>query len=208
MVKSLFNKLKVLAIGAHPDDLELGCAAVLHLAKEARGLVVGIPRASKELRVARQAEAERAASILGYDLCIKDLIQDRLDLTGLITAVELEIGSYHPDLVITHFEKDRHQDHRDTYAAVVSACRRFTGSLLFFYVPSTDYEFVPNLFIDIDQETWDLKLRAIRAHKSQALKPYMNDRLLDAYGYKWSLLHEGSLSCCEAYKIGRIKVAL
>ena len=122
-------KLDILAFGAHPDDVELGCGATL--AKEiSKGKRVGIidltrgelgTRGTAEIR---DLEAQNAAKILGVDvrcnLSFADgfFINDRNHQLALIELIRL----YQPDVVFCNAIKDRHIDHAKGSSLVSDAC--------------------------------------------------------------------------------------
>ncbi|TYP74314.1 bacillithiol biosynthesis deacetylase BshB1 [Aquimarina intermedia] len=122
-------KLDILAIGAHPDDIELSCAGTL--AKEiSKGKKAGIldltqgelgTRGSKELRA---VEAKNAAEILGVsireNLAMKDgfFINDKEHQLQVIQ----KIRKYRPDIVLCNAIDDRHIDHGKGSRLVRDAC--------------------------------------------------------------------------------------
>ena len=163
----------MLAIGAHPDDIELGIGGTVALLANAgiRVLtaIVSVP-AEYELR---SAEAKESAAILGSEprillegACrrIEDL--KNYQLVGLLDAL---VRDAQPAAVLTHGPTDFHHDHVTVYHATVAA-QRVTQFDLFSYVPTmtrpVPVPFEPNAYVDISS-TMDRKLEAIAAHKSQ-----------------------------------------
>jgi len=171
--------VRILAIGAHPDDVELGCGGALALFKKkghdisvlvlTRGEASGDP-------VVRENECKLAASIIGVDrLYFGNLADTRItDGIETIRTIEDTIDTAAPDFVFTHSPKDSHQDHRNTYLASMSAARR-TSRILLYESPAALQDFSPQAFIDISQ-TMNPKLKAVEAFNSQAAKPYMNGK--------------------------------
>ena len=171
--------MKVLAIGAHPDDVELGCGGALALFKKnghdvsvlvlTRGEASGDP-------VVRENECKLAASIIGVDRLYFGNIADTGITDGLetIRIIENTIDTIAPDFVFTHSSKDSHQDHRNTCLASLSAARNASRVLLY-ESPAALQDFSPQAFIDISQ-TMNCKLKAVEAFNSQAEKPYMNGK--------------------------------
>ncbi|RUA09929.1 MAG: bacillithiol biosynthesis deacetylase BshB1, partial [Flavobacteriia bacterium] len=111
-------KLDILAVGAHPDDVELGCGATL--AKEiSLGKKVGIldltrgelgTRGSAEIR---KKEAEKAAKILGVEVRENMAFADGFfvnDQEHQLKLVEI-IRKYQPEIVLCNAVDDRHPDH-------------------------------------------------------------------------------------------------
>ncbi len=122
-------KLDILAIGAHPDDVELGCSATL--AKEiSKGKKVGVldltrgelgTRGSAEIR---DAEAAKAAKILGLtvreNLAFRDgfFMNDEAHQKAVIKIIR----KYKPEIVLCNAVQDRHIDHGKGSKLVSDAC--------------------------------------------------------------------------------------
>ncbi|WP_248723314.1 bacillithiol biosynthesis deacetylase BshB1 [Seonamhaeicola sp. ML3] len=122
-------KLDILAIGAHPDDVELGCGATL--AKEiANGKTVGIVDLTRgELGTrgtaeTRAAESEMAKNILGVSIRINMGFADGFFVNDKQHQLELikVIRKYQPDIVLCNAIEDRHIDHAKGSELVSSAC--------------------------------------------------------------------------------------
>jgi LmbE family N-acetylglucosaminyl deacetylase len=169
--------LNVLAIGAHPDDVELGCGGAL-LAHRARGdsislLTMTIGEHGPQADQSRVLEQTEAAKLLGARLFWGDFLDGAVPegraATVLIDAVIAEVEA---DVVYTHSPRDTHQDHRATSIASLAAGRRVSRVLM--YEAPTSQDFVPSLYVDIGPFL-EGKLSAIRAHDSQVLK----NRLVD-----------------------------
>ena len=181
-------KLDILAFGAHPDDVELGCGATL--AKEiARGKRVGIvdltrgelgTRGTAEVR---DQEAQNAAEILGVairrNLNFADgfFINDRNHQLALIELIRL----YQPDVVFCNAIKDRHIDHAKGSSLVSDACflsglikieTTVNGKLQQPWRPKLVYHYIqwqsltPDFVVDVSSH-FDKKIKAVMAYKSQ-----------------------------------------
>ncbi len=161
--------MRVLAVGAHPDDVELGCGGALLVHRDAGDelaiLVMTAGERGPSGRDPRWMEQEAATSALsaklfwgGFTDCAIPSGQEA------VAVVEEVLGAFEPDLVYAHSTSDSHQDHRHASRATLSACRRLS-SVLFYESPSTR-EFVPSVFVDLDDHI-DAKLDLIRAHRSQ-----------------------------------------
>lgn len=179
-------KLDVLAVGAHPDDVELGCGGTLALLARA-GRRVGIlhltrgERGTRGTPEERLAEAERAAEALGAsDLAFLDCGDG-----GLRTGEEEEdalievLRAWRPDLVLSPTPHDRHPDHTRAHQLVESAC--FYSGLRERGHPAKDREphrpaavfsfmqhdpFEPSFIVDVTA-TWEVKRLALAAYRSQ-----------------------------------------
>jgi LmbE family N-acetylglucosaminyl deacetylase len=163
----------VLAIGAHPDDLELGVGGSLaRLVRAGARVVMAVVSVPSDYQV-RSAEARAAAEILGCELRILmggscRRIDDikHYQLVGLLDEQVRELA---PAAVITHSAAEVHGDHVSVYHASVSAQRlRFFD--FFTYQPTmcrpVPMPFHPRAYVDVTQ-TIDAKIAAINAHASQ-----------------------------------------
>lgn len=161
----------VLAVGAHPDDVELGCGATLarHIAAGHRVVVLVIAdgaRGSGADAALRLREQSAAALALGVDFEWLGLPDGQVgdSFADLIASIEVVVRRIQPSVVYTHSPDDSHQDHRATARATVSACRD-VARLLHFESPSTT-GFAPTVFTDVDGFVAS-KIAALGAHASQ-----------------------------------------
>ncbi|MFQ5799153.1 MAG: bacillithiol biosynthesis deacetylase BshB1 [Bacteroidota bacterium] len=185
-------KLDVLAVGAHPDDIELSCGGtVAKLVK--KGYRVGLldltrgelgTRGSKTIR---EGEASNAASIL------KVAVRENLDIPdGNIERTRKNIlkvvqvyRRYRPDVLFIPHWLERHPDHEQAhilcreawyYSGLTKIVTRDSGKpqaphrprRYFHYMQK--YEFIPSFIVDIS-ETYDTRMAAIRAFASQFYDP-------------------------------------
>lgn len=167
---------RVLAFGAHPDDLEVGAGGLLarlsHEGAEVTLAIVSIPNNTEQ----RKVEAQEAAKILDANLFIlnedKPCRVEDIPMHELVRRMDTVIGDVRPDLVITHSANDLHWDHGLVNRATVSALRRTPCDLLA-YLSSPEMNAqsrsLGNCFADISKYV-DLKLEAIACHKSQLLR--------------------------------------
>jgi bacillithiol biosynthesis deacetylase BshB1 len=172
----------VLAVGAHPDDVELGCGGTL--ARLARaGRRVGIlhltagEMGTRGSAAERRAEAERAAAALGA------VALDFLDCGdgGLRTgpaeeeALIARLRALRPELVLGPTPADRHPDHGRAHRLLADACfyaglaRRGAGephrpAVVFSYMQHDD--FTPSFVVDVT-DGWAAKMAALDAYESQ-----------------------------------------
>ncbi|GAA1970038.1 PIG-L deacetylase family protein [Catenulispora subtropica] len=188
--------MRVLAVGAHPDDVELGCGATL-LAHRARGDRVGLlvltgGEHGPQGRSSRTSEQEIAASLLGADLLWGGFEDGAVpEGRAAVAVVEEAIRATGADVVYTHSPRDSHQDHRSAAAATLAAGRHVRRILL--YETPSSLGFAPTVFVDA-AEHLPGKLKALRAHVSQVLRNELVD--LDAVeaqaryrGFQARLLH-------------------
>ena len=164
--------MNVLAVGAHPDDVELGCGATLlrHVARgdEVTILVMTAGQRGRVEGMSRLHEQEDAASQLGVRL-VWGGFQDGSVPDGpeAISVIDEVIADTHADVLYTHAARDTHQDHRATATASLAAGRRLS-SVLQFETPSSQ-GFEPTVYVDV-ADTLEEKLTALRSHLSQVLR--------------------------------------
>ncbi len=163
---------RVLAVGAHPDDVELGCGATLLAHSAAGDAVTMLVMSGGEngpgddaAVVGRRAEQQEAARTLGARLMwggLRDctLLPD----AATVAVVERAIEATGAEVVYVHAPDDSHQDHRAAAAATLSAARRLSR-VLHYQSPST-LTFSPTTFVDVTAFLSG-KLAALRAHASQ-----------------------------------------
>lgn len=164
--------MNVLAVGAHPDDVELGCggALVQHVAGGDRVTVLVMTTGQRGVYhgQSRAGEQERASALLAADLRWAGF-EDGAVPSGAegITVIDCLVAETGAQLVYTHAPDDSHQDHRATSIASLAAARR-VPTVLYYETPSTQ-AFQPTVFVDIDASL-DAKLRLLRMHLSQVLR--------------------------------------
>ncbi|HSF43201.1 MAG TPA: bacillithiol biosynthesis deacetylase BshB1 [Thermoanaerobaculia bacterium] len=179
-------KLDVLAIGAHPDDVELGCGGTLALLAR-QGRKVGIlhltrgERGTRGTAEERLAEAEAAAEALGaVELAFLDCGDGGLRTGPAEEDALIEIlRRLRPELVISPTPHDRHPDHGRSHALVEAACfyaglrNRGAGEA---YRPAAVFSymqhdlFTPSFLVDVTS-AWEAKLASLAAYRSQLHQP-------------------------------------
>jgi LmbE family N-acetylglucosaminyl deacetylase len=166
---------RVLAFGAHPDDLEVGAGGLLaRLSEQGADVtlaIVSIPNEPER----RRAEAQAAADLLDANLFVlhdKPCRVEDIAMHELVRRFDQLIGDVRPDLVITHSANDLHWDHGLVNRATVSALRRTPCDLLA-YLSSPEMNAqsrsLGNCFADITGHV-DTKLAAIACHGSQLVR--------------------------------------
>lgn len=209
---------KILAMGAHPDDMELEAGGTL--AKFAqKGYEVylliltsggytdmaGNRYSDEQLR----NEAKDAARIFGTkDIIFLDYPTKNLAANGeVISKVDAIVDRIHPDVFISHHPFDSHQDHKAAAEIMFAVSRQgrvknvLSGSPLP-YRPNV-FAFRPQFFVDIT-ETIEVKLNAIRTYKSQ-YKKFGSEKLIErvkamAKNYGWAVGYEYA-ECFEVIRM-------
>jgi LmbE family N-acetylglucosaminyl deacetylase/CheY-like chemotaxis protein len=194
----------VLAVGAHPDDVEIGVGGILSAHRDAGNQVV-ILTLSRGARGGdaddRQHESLAAAELLGARLFLEDLEDTRISAADpTVGIIERVVAEVRPDIVYTHSAHDRHQDHRAVHAAV-SVATRDVRTVCCFQSPSATIDFRPTRFVPIDGFT-ESKLRLIDCFRSQAeQRAYLEHDFVLATDRYWSRFGGGT--SCEPLEVMR-----
>ena len=196
-----------MALGAHPDDLELGCGATI--AKlSARGVAVhavvftkggagGTPGQDRAIETRTALERLGAASIAQHDFVDTCLHES---LNGLIACIEGHVRELSPDRVYTMFHLDRHQDHRAVHEASVVACRQ-VPQILGYETPSSYPNFLPTVFEQVD-DFIEAKVAALRMHVSQGERLYMHEeKIRSAAHFRGAQVDLGQTESFIPYKL-------
>jgi len=195
--------MKIIAIGAHLDDIEIGAGGTLSKlvedGNEVKMLVMSESAFAdfdgNVIRTREQAitEGHAAAGILGAGF-IEILNFPNKDIPYNSISVEIidsNLTSFKPDLIFTHSPHDTHQDHRNTALATISAARYFNNILFYepFHPAGKSYmPHRPQIYFDITK-TINKKIEMLEAHESQLKK----------YGKNWirAMMGRASLSGYE-----------
>jgi LmbE family N-acetylglucosaminyl deacetylase len=194
----------VLAVGAHPDDVEIGAGGTL-LVHKRLGDAVSILTLSHGARggsqIARAGESQRAAEIIGADLYLDGLEDNRVgEGADTIAAVARVVAQVQPTVIYTHSLHDVHPDHRNAYRAVMFAVRE-VGRVYCYQSPSATVDFRPTRFVAIDAAV-DRKLEAIAAFASQTgIRSYLDEDLIRSTARYWS--RYGDSGYAEAFEVIR-----
>lgn len=179
----------VLAIGAHPDDVEIGVGGIIlrHVA-EGHAVTVLTLTGGEEGGVAadRVQESRRAARLLGASLVHADLRDTGVtEGASTIAAIQRVLEQTRATTVYTHTARDVHQDHRNVHRATLVAARK-VPRIYCYQAPSTTVDFHPTRFVAID-EYLERKLEVIHAYASQVkVRRYLEEDLMRATARYWS----------------------
>lgn len=175
------EKLEILCLGSHSDDIEIGCGAtILRLAKEFPGCAIHWVVFSA-IGV-RENEARRAASLFAGPTALRGLLLKTFPdgfmpyVGGELKAVFEELKkTVSPDLIFTHYGKDAHQDHRQVSELTWNTFRDHL--ILEYEIPKYDGDLgQPNFFVPLPPEIFQKKVRYImEAFQSQHVKPWFQE---------------------------------
>ena len=202
-----FKEAAILAIGAHPDDIELGCGGFIMKAKDSGAKVYGLTLTEGENGHSgngnRKQEAEKTARFMEMDgFWIKDFKDTGLkeNIPAIKNVIEDTIKETGATIILTHTGIDIHSDHKAAFEATKEAARN-AATILCYEDVSTPKEFVPNYYADVTDYIDD-KLKLITFHKTQKDKTYMDPSVL-----KGRAAHRGlqsGVSYAEAFRIHKI----
>ncbi|MBI4743352.1 MAG: PIG-L family deacetylase [Actinobacteria bacterium] len=161
--------MKIIAIGAHPDDIEFMCGGTLAYYAKNNASIYNLVLSNGELchnAKVRCGEAEKAAKVLGVKKVCFGKLEDGKILHNIetIRLIEDFIKEIEPDLIFTHTPQDRHQDHRNAGRATISAARNHCN-ILFCEAFSSITPFENFIFVEITK-TINKKLKALSIFKS------------------------------------------
>lgn len=199
------SRVRVLAVGAHPDDPEIACGGTLARHRDEGHKIMLLALSSGEAGgevVVRTQEAVAAAEMLGAELRIHDFPDTELVANRrLIGALEAAIEDFRPTHLYTHGNADTHQDHRIIHSASLVAGRK-VANVLCYQSPSSTVSFAPNLYTDIGS-TLQAKLELVACFESQRFRTNLaNDMIVGTARY-W-----GRFAACahaEAFEIVRMR---
>ncbi|MDH7513866.1 MAG: PIG-L family deacetylase [Clostridiales bacterium] len=187
------KKLRIMAIGAHLDDIEIACGGTLAKAvdkgHEVKMLVLSksayVHYKGKSIRTENIAvkEARLAASILGVnDLEILEFpTKDIPYESQVVESINARLDEFRPNLIITHWPFDTHKSHQNTALSAIAAGRYYNSIIMFEPFPPGGRSYVgfrPQLYVDITIYI-DAKINSIKAHKSEFEK-YGGKNWIDA----------------------------
>lgn len=182
------NQKTVLAIGAHPDDVEIGCGGILlrHVEDGDRVILLTLSGGSAGgSQSARRAEAENSAQLLRAELHLADLQDTHISADEeTISPIAELIQRHEPSVVYTHSIHDTHQDHRNVHRATLVAARP-VPHVYCYQSPSSTTDFCPLAFVDIGKYL-KTKLQLISSFDSQVQKcAYLESDLIQATARYW-----------------------
>ena len=165
----------IMAVGAHPDDVEMGCGGTLrkHLSLGDEVYVMVLTNGEKGNHSCNQEECLESLNVLGIkpsNVIFGNFKDGSVPFNQeIVNFIEKNFLKFNINRAYTHHPYDRHQDHRNVSLATSSAARKI-GTLLFFEGPSTMVTFEPHYFISITEEAVKEKISALGRYGSQIEK--------------------------------------
>lgn len=191
------NVKTVLCLGAHSDDIEIGCGAtILNLIRQRPGIAVWWVVFTAEGR--RQIEAQRSAraflrNTAKAQVIVKQFRNGFFPFEGALIKDFFESlkPRVNPDLIFTHFRDDRHQDHRLISDLTWNTYRNHL--ILEYEIPKYDGDLAtPNVYIPVSREVGRRKVAGLLRHfQTQSNKHWFTQ---DTF---WALLRLRGLECAS-----------
>lgn len=178
----------ILAIGAHPDDIEFGCGATMLRLREEGAATYGLVLTGGERghgepggSTVRQDEARSAAQVMA--LCSIEVhnFPDTVlheHKPEVRKAIEEALTRWRPDIIFTHNGHDVHTDHHTVFDATLEAARG-ACTILCYENPNTPPAFEPGYFFDVSNHI-EGKIAALACHKTQMGKSYIASSVVHA----------------------------
>jgi LmbE family N-acetylglucosaminyl deacetylase len=178
----IFYGQKVLFLGAHPDDIEIGCGALLaHMMRECKDCDVRCVTLSDNQKNPKLkdlvAEHHASMGVLGVpeekvilrDFETRNFPRDRQKILEYLYELNT---NFHPDIVFAHSSADIHQDHG---VVTTEALRAFRGkTVLGFDVLRSSYGFFPHFLVEVEEEDVEKKVRALAHYKTYSTVYYFD----------------------------------
>lgn len=203
---NFFGK-RVLFLGAHPDDIEIGCGALLHhIVKQTEILCVTLSDNQKNPDLKNlKTEHYQALAVLGVP---EEKIVFGPFTTRVFPDARQEILEYflqlrrdfNPDLIFVHSKQDIHQDH---LTMTDEALRAFRGiTVLGFDVVRSSYGFFPHFLVEVTEEDVNKKIEALSKYETYRDRYYFNSEVTRSIMVRHGALAECSFA--EGFDILRI----
>ncbi len=203
---NFFGK-RVLLLGAHPDDIELGCGALLHhIVKKTDVLCVTLSDNQKnpDLKNVKDEHYE-AMAVLGVPkekiilgpFTTRVFPNSRQEILGYFLKLRRD---FNPDLIFVHSKQDVHQDHNTMTDEALRAFRGIT--VLGFDVVRSSYGFFPHFLAEVAEEDVNKKIEALSQYETYRDRYYFNSELTRSI-----MVRHGALAECpfaEGFDILRI----
>lgn len=212
--------MRILAVGAHLDDVEIACGGTLAKAVETGHDVYvlimsksgytnkeGIMQRSDEDAVHEGINALHTLGIQNIEI-LDFPTKDIPFQSDVVNAIDIRISKINPDIIFTHHPFDTHQAHVGVANATIAAARR--KNTVFFYEPISPsgrsyVAFKPQLYVDIES-TIDKKIASLREHKTEYNKFGAEDWVTGVHsrcGYRG---YEIGKKYAEAFEVLRIEM--
>jgi LmbE family N-acetylglucosaminyl deacetylase len=190
----IFYGKKVCFIGAHPDDIELGCGALIANILDKTDVLCLTLSDNQENPLLKDIVAEHYRSMAVLGMPRENVIVEKF-ITRKFPQMRQEILEYlfklnkdfRPDIVFVHTRADIHQDHNQTTEEVLRAFRGTT--VLGFDALRSSYGFFPHFLVEVRAEDVERKIQALGEYKTYSEKYYFDPQVLRS-----TLIRHGALA--------------
>jgi LmbE family N-acetylglucosaminyl deacetylase len=198
---------RLLFLGAHPDDIELGCGALLAQVSgqlDLRCVTLSDNQKNPDLSTLVD-EHYRSMQILGVtkdeiilrDFETRNFPRDRQEILEFLYELN---SSFQPDVVFTHTNADIHQDHG---VVTLETLRAFRGvSVLGYDVLRSSYGFFPHFLVEVSEQDVERKIEALGAYETYKSRYYFDPKVVRATSIRHGALAEKPFA--EGFDILRI----
>jgi LmbE family N-acetylglucosaminyl deacetylase len=197
--------MNILAIGAHPDDIEIHAAGTLakfvargdtvHMVSSTNGNIGSATKTMEEIAAIRKEESKKSAAIIGAEFICLDYDDEMFFENKEVRLAFIDLVRYcRADLIFTHNPVDYNPDHELTskivndIAVMIPIPNIKTKHPPYDRIPQIYYwetasglVFVPTDYVDIS-DTFDIKKQMLKQHESQG--QWMKDNYKDAMAYE------------------------
>ncbi len=202
-----FSGKRVLFLGAHPDDIEIGCGALIHhIAQKTEILCVTLSDNQKNPDLKRvKNEHLKSMKVLGVaeekvifgNFTTRVFQQSRQEILEYFLKLRKD---FKPDLIFTHSKQDVHQDHNTMTDEALRAFRGIT--VLGFDVVRSSYGFFPHFLVEVTEEDVNKKIEALAQYETYRDRYYFNPELTRSIMIRHGALAE--VKFAEGFDILRI----
>jgi len=168
----------ILAVGAHPDDIEMGCGGTLAKLKAEGAAVYTAVMTKCEDELTKKEKDKRileyyaSSKILGvkkayaYDFPNRELPRHSVEIMGELEVLQNTIK---PDIVFIPYLEDSHQDHNATAQCAVRSFRKNESIIQYEILRYGSHTFTPNLFVDITRYL-NQKIKMLNCYNTQKIR--------------------------------------
>lgn len=203
----IFYGKRILFLGSHPDDIELGCGALIHhIARISEVLCVTLSDNQKNPLLKNVVdEYYKSMAVLGIS---KEFARLGPFTTRIFPEARQEILEYflklrsdfQPDIIFVHSRHDVHQDHNTMTDEALRAFRGIT--VLGFDVVRSSHGFFPDFLVEVGEDDVDAKIKALAQYGTYSDKYYFDSELTRAIMVRHGALAEKPFA--EGFDILRI----
>ena len=197
--------MKILVIGAHPDDIEISCGGFISRMRREGHQVICMALSDCGFK---EMNAEMCESMNTLGVTFSEVYEFKrrvfpmhrqLILTGFI-YIKNNHGPF--DIILTHDESDKHQDHSTVAQETIRAFG--TSTILTYKSPFNSLCLDENYFVKIDEDDLDRKIESLKCYKSQTGRVYMGDEVIRSQAVFRGL--QAGCKFAEAFKLIRTTV--